>query len=484
MSADFSILGGLAVVVAGVALAPVALAGYAVYKGAEAGARYLQEQRRREEEDRKVRERLEQQRRESYYSTMMDIRAQYQQAEQNFEVRAQQLREATVRTMSEISEGFSEQLSSAGSFRNIEAWVQRQDQTRSAEWRHQHEVLERQFDAELRNSFSSISEKLEQTRGSLEVVREATRDDTRLQGYAQIALEQARAVTGLLLAETGNVPATLTNALNDGQRYYEEQDYNMAYSKASGTILAGLEELEKMRALKTQYDYLADQISEKLYTLQDRMAAAKSLRFTWEGEVVEEDLSLYEPNLFHGLLIQIQDLQARFEGIHFDRGAVANLRQLLSTCEETDRDIMSVCKFAAAKMVFAYSENNNAEIIADVMEEQGFELLDSAYQQDLEGNPLHINFRNQTTGEKLTVVLTPQTNGVQISVHNYGIDGEAEGSIRTQRAVQNALETKLGRRGTCSNLGGQSANTAASDLGNIKVTQAEPTVARNYASRL
>ena len=144
-----------------------------------------------------------------------------------------------------------------------------------------------------------------------------------------------------------------------------------------------------------------------------------------------------------------------------------------------------MCRYASAKMVFAYSENDNAEIITSTLEEQGFVMLDSAYEGDTEGNALHINFKHSITGENLTVELTPNENGVQLSVHNYGQDGSGAGNIRTQQTVQAAIESRLGRKGSCRNMGGVSSERSASDLGAVrKLRVHESQAARRYMSNV
>ena len=117
-------------------------------------------------------------------------------------------------------------------------------------------------------------------------------------------------------------------------------------------------------------------------------------------------------------------------------------------------------------MILAYSENDKAGVVVDALEAQGFRMEDYAYESDIEGNPMHINLVNDISKERLTVVLTPASNGIQINVHNYGVDGT--GNIQSQNMIQQILQNTLGTHGTCHNPGGVSAQTGASDLAGTK----------------
>lgn len=171
--------------------------------------------------------------------------------------------------------------------------------------------------------------------------------------------------------------------------------------------------------------------------------------------------------MISGLSDYVEKLKNRLAGFEvFNKDAIPQLRTLLADCNETDADAVQIAKYSVAKMILAYSENDKAGVVVDALEEQGFRMEDYAYESDIEGNPMHINLVNDISKERLTVVLTPAPNGVQINVHNYGSDGM--GNVQTQNMIQQVLQKALGHKGTCHNPGGVSVQVSESDLTNTK----------------
>ena len=92
-----------------------------------------------------------------------------------------------------------------------------------------------------------------------------------------------------------------------------------------------------------------------------------------------------------------------------------------------------------------------------------------AYERDEEGNAIHINYVNSISNEKVTVVLTPSSDGIRVDVHNYGTNSVSgmEDATR-QDSIRQLIENTLNIHISCTNRGKSSTNISASDLDEVQ----------------
>ena len=110
----------------------------------------------------------------------------------------------------------------------------------------------------------------------------------------------------------------------------------------------------------------------------------------------------------------------------------------------------------------AYTENDTASDITAAMEEQGYDMDGYAYEGGEEGNPIHVNFINRISGNKVTVILSPKADGIHVDVHDYGADGTAD--VQRQDEIRHLIEETLNIQIHCSGRGTVSSHTQAADL--------------------
>lgn len=137
--------------------------------------------------------------------------------------------------------------------------------------------------------------------------------------------------------------------------------------------------------------------------------------------------------------------------------------------DEIEDDINEVTKLAATKLLYAYTENDTATDITSAMKSQGFEMEGYAYENDVEGNSIHINYINRIFNEKVTVVLSPSPEGIKLDVHNFGrnsVNGQ-EDAVR-QDSIRQLIENTLNIRMSCTNRGRASTNISAANLEAVK----------------
>lgn len=487
MSSDFDITGGIAALPIFAAVAAISAAGYLVYKGAQAISRHNEAKRRREEEERRVQEQLRQKQNETYYSSMMDMYESYRTVSSDYERSRQALSTEMEHTLSNLHDSIAESIhSSSAEARRFDEELRREEERVLSEWRARGQALQEDFDRRLQQVFTGISHGIEETGKGLTALKNAGREDQRQEAFANSAIEQAKASLELLRAESEDIPALLSNELDQAISFFNSRDFDIAYSKASGIVTSCMQRIEEARRKKAMYYSMLEQAEARLQEIQERIKASEQVQISWEGNILDEDLSRFEPEMFTGLKNRLAELAGNLEGLkNFSDASLRSLGTLISDLDEVNEDLLSMCKYASAKMVFAYSENNNAEIITTALEEQGFIMLGSAYEGDTEGNTLHINFKHSITGEDLTVELIPNENGVQLSVHNYGTSEGGPGNVRTQQTVQAALENRLGHKGSCRNMGGVSSEHSASDLDSVRRLRVrESQAARRYVSNV
>lgn len=487
MSGEFEILaiGAVALgAVAALAVAPIALAGYGVYKAGEAVYTSHQNAKRRLEEERRVQEEIQRKQNESYYRQMQEMHQSYQQVVREHEEALSQITVQMHNAMAEAYSGFQKDLESAGNMQALERHAAELEQEIKQEWSSKREQLTKQYEQKLHTAFQSVSRQLTEGREKLSALQNAVKDDPRKAEIAQEAINQAKAALELYQIEANQPNTRYTAELNEAVRYFNEKDFDMAFSKAHAVALTCLEQLEAIKQHQNVWFVLSDEIMQKLFVLEERISRMKSVHLAWQGQIFEEDLTRFEPAMMEGLAKHTQTLKQRFEQFQtFRKDDIPQLRTLLADCSEADLDAIEIAKYAAAKMALAYSGNQNAEAVTAALEEQGFRMEEYAYESGIEGNPMHINLVNDISGERLTAVLTPLPHGIQVQVHNYGAEGT--GNIQTQNMIQQVLQNALGQQGKCHNPGGVSDQTVDADL---RQTQNKPAqqsaAAQNLAQNL
>lgn len=465
MSADYEIIGGLALLPIAAAILPVVGAGYAIYKGVQFAERQSETRRRRQEEERRMQEQIHQRQNESYYASMVEMYDSYKAISHKYDLEIDHIEKEMTEALSKLHVGFPDDLRSAGDLHNFESAIKRKEASLIRKFREQREGIVDEFEQELKGTFEQISSKISKTEQGIGFLKNINNINEHERAYVKDTINKAMASVELLRVEANDVPEILFGELNDAIRYYNGNELEIAYGKASGVVLSCLQKIEDIQKRKAEHYSFIDEISRKIMSIETRIIECRRIHFRWEGEVIEEDLFRFESVLFGGITDRLSLIKEKIERYsNYQGDYLIEIKSILDECEALDLDVISVCKYAAVKMVFAYSENDNAEIITNILEEQGFRLIDSAYESDSEGNPLHINYINEMTDEKITVVLDPTDAGVQISVHNYGNDMSDDGNTKTQLAVQNALNSALNDEGVCHKLGGVSSLTDESDL--------------------
>lgn len=332
-----------------------------------------------------------------------------------------------------------------------------------SDWKNSTEQLQATYSARIKSSVSSMKRRLEQGKREIEALR-LQHDDGRKRAYAKDQIEAAKDVVLALEAELGVSVDSFVRNLDRAVDYYNKGMYENAYSIAASVMDECYTALEKGLNERERVYSLLDQLEAKATLQKARIDAVRNFDFNYRGERYEEDLTRFSPELFSAVSRRISEIENRFEN--------PNLPSLLAASHDLDEvkgDVDDIIKLSVAKLLYAYTENDTAADITEAMCAQGFEVEGYAYENDVEGNAIHINYYNSISRERVTVVLAPSPDGIKVSVHNYGdVRLGTQQEATRQDSIRALIENTLNIPISCSNRGAASTHTQAADLQRVK----------------
>ena len=464
MSADGIGVLGLAVLAAGAV--PVLIAGVSVAGVAYGATKFTQrvldtqrERRRRQEEEerhRAVELAMEEAEERAQIEQLLQ---RFSSVKNNYERSAERLRMQRESGIHRLADELSEVLRQGSSdMLQLERHTQQRRSALEQDWQTQHEQLERQYREQLEQTADRMKEQVRSGMTRLDRMKDAAKEDIRLREMAESQFQEARATVKAVSLELGTVPTDLQDSLRHVAEYFDQGLFVNAYSLSSNILLLCYDAISEELSRRAVLETMEDRIVQRSAALEGLMDVSRNFRFSYQGMEYEDDLSRFEPELFAVIANRMR------ETIEFDADT---LEQKLAALQELDEDFGEIMKLAAQKLLYAYAENDSAESITAAMEEQGFEMQDYAYEGDREGSSIHINYANRISSEKLTVVLTPREDGLQVDVHNFG-DGSGCMDPARQDRIREMLEQALHISISCSSRGSVSAHTDAADLSRVR----------------
>jgi len=464
MSADG--IGVLGLAVLAVAAVPVVIAGVSVAGAAYGATKLTQRALDTQRERRRRREAEERRRAAELAKEEAEERAQIERLLQSFssvrdhyERSAERLRtqrESGMRLLANELSGVLRQGSS--DMLQLERQAQQRRSALEQDWQTQNEQLERQYRGQLEQIAGRMKEQVRTGMAQLDRMKDAAKGDIRLREMAESQFQDARAAVKAVSLELGIVPAKLQDSLCHAAEYFNQGMFVNAYSLSSNILLLCYDAISEELSKRAVLEAMEDRIVQRSATLEGLMGASRNFRFSYQGVEYEDDLSRFAPELFTVIADRLR------ETVDLDAGTP---ERKLAALQELEEDFGEIMKLAAQKLLYAYAENDSAESITAAMEEQGFEMEDYAYEGDQEGSSIHINYANRISREKLTVVLTPGKNGLQVDVHNFG-DGSSRMDPIRQDRIREKLEQALNISISCFSRGSVSAHTDAADLSKVR----------------
>lgn len=333
-----------------------------------------------------------------------------------------------------------------------------------SEWSKTSEQLQSEYSNSIMTSFSNMKHTIEQGKAVIASLQTEANDDLRKKEYAKKQIETAKAAIMAIEVELGEVTNSFVAELNAAIDYYNQNMFDNAYSKAS-TITIDCYDYLANALIKREKQYsLLDMIESKVILLNAKIQSLKHFTFDYKQESYEEDLTRFSPEIFAAIADRLSNIEKGLTS--------SNLAELISFTHDLDEiktDIDEVTRISATKLLYAYTENDTAADITSAMKSQGFEMEGYAYERDEEGNAIHINYVNSISNEKVTVVLTPSSDGIRVDVHNYGTNSVSgmEDATR-QDSIRQLIENTLNIHISCTNRGKSSTNISASNLDEVQ----------------
>ncbi|MEY8330823.1 hypothetical protein AALB81_16120 [Lachnospiraceae bacterium 48-33] len=333
-----------------------------------------------------------------------------------------------------------------------------------SDWQRSSEQLNSSYVATINNSISQMKQTIQQGRTTIVSMQSQTMDDLRKADYTKEQIEKAKIAIIALETEFGVFNRKLKENLNQAIDYYNQGLFDNAYTMASAVVINCYDDLEEGLVQQEKIYSLLDILETKTILQKARISSLKSFTFNYKGESYEEDLTRFSPDLFSAINDRIASIENTFSSPD-----LVSLISMSHELDEIETDIDEVTRLSATKLLYAYTENDTAANITSAMKSQGFEMEGYAYESDVEGNSIHINYANYISKENLTVVLTPSTEGIKVNVHNFGTSSAngQEDAVR-QDKIRQLIENTLNIRISCTNRGKASTNTNAANLDEVK----------------
>lgn len=325
-------------------------------------------------------------------------------------------------------------------------------------WQQQSRIIEDTYSSQLGQVTAEIQEQLITARSNFERMATST-DQTRIRNEAMSQYQMALSAIKAVQIELGYVPDYLNNGIRETETQINQNLFVQAYSLAAEIQLQCFDVIREGLIKLAQRENIEDRIIYQKAILEGAISAARHFEFTYENETLTEDLSRFSPTLFAGI-------QNRYNSI-LNTSTNAPAEKLDQLCE-LNEDFSQWRRMALRQLLCAYAENDYSGTVAAVMEEQGFRVEDYAYEGDVEGRPIHINFVNDVSNDRLTIVLSPNPgNGtLHVDVHHYG-DG-VDVDTRMQENIRQKLSEKLDISISCERRGEVSNHTEAANLDSIR----------------
>lgn len=326
-------------------------------------------------------------------------------------------------------------------------------------WEREIDTQAKTYADSLHNTFAGMKTEINQQVSKFNELKTQMQENAHLQEFASSQLKEAEAAIHAAQMELGSAPDNAVEEYNKAVDYFNKEMYEPAFGIASSIVLECYDYLEEGISNKEKKYALMDLMEARIVELKAQIESMKFFQFEYKNEMYETDLSMYEP-VFAGIISRLERLDV--ESSDIDGKTLPDFTDIQDQLTDIELDIQNCTKLAVQKLLSAYTENDTASDITAAMEEQGYDMDGYAYEGGEEGNPIHVNFINRISENKVTVILSPKADGIHVNVHDYGADGTAD--VQRQDEIRHLIEETLNIQIHCSGRGTVSSHTKAADL--------------------
>lgn len=304
----------------------------------------------------------------------------------------------------------------------------------------------------IRNGISDLDMRLEMLIRSMEGVYNRIGTDDNGRELAEAALADAQCVLEGLCELPGVMTfskaecSMLLEKLRRASQFLESGQYKLSFAEAKDLILQCKEVYTDTVA---RYESSVRQASELMLDLAALREAADTTEVSFEhkGETLTDDLYRFDPAWFDAVR---EELAAIFPMIH-DGMTDIEISEAKNRIQQARNDYLTVYHHAWKRLLSSYNANDVADNAVLILKEQGYDIEDHAYECDSEGEPLHINFHNCLTDDRITLVIdADQLNNVQASLHQFASKSSSLPDENKQRylgeLIGKAIQEETGKK--------------------------------------
>ncbi|MBQ1658261.1 MAG: hypothetical protein II059_00275 [Clostridia bacterium] len=312
------------------------------------------------------------------------------------------------------------------------------------EWKSRREAISKQEIAE-------IDKRLKEVHRSMTASFNRLQQKQEIRELAEQALIDAGCIVENLIEMPGAVSfsqkecSLLLQKLRKASQFLESGNYELSFAESCDCVLQSREvyvdTLDKYEASRRH-------AGELLIDLTALSEAADTIEvsFVHKGEELVDDLYRFCPFWFNAVR---EEVTLIFPMIH-DGMTDAELTDVQQMIRQARNDYLTVYRHAWDKLLSSYNINDVANNSVSLLHSQGYQVESFGYESNSdsggeEGEPLHINFVNPLTNDKITLVVdSDRNNSVKASLHQFGTSDSSLPDEDKQRCLMNLISEGIG----------------------------------------
>lgn len=239
---------------------------------------------------------------------------------------------------------------------------------------------------------------------------------------------------------------------------FRRGDYAAAFAKAKNLLLRAWNLVYDVIRQSMRAELEVNRLSLRAACLAESMKNMSDMEYEIGGSVYAVNLNEYYPD---GAAVAEKQIAALFAEL--DRKApptAEELRLLETRLQQLELSCASVYAETRKRLEASVRSLDFCGTVEAALESQGYRSTQSGFSED---GSLYANFENPTTGSRVTAVISDKNGAAEMSLYNYGVDGEEADPILQDTLLQ-VLSQYTGRQLACHGRGSNSAEREHSQI--------------------
>ena len=251
----------------------------------------------------------------------------------------------------------------------------------------------------------------------------------------------------------------LIDSYINAEKRYDNGQYTAAVIAAESIIMNALNIAAEAEAAEMRIGQMENEITEYLAVLSEKLRSINDVSFKFEGKIRKDKIKRFAPDEFKTFGSQLDRLWITLENTSVTEKVY---NDLLEELQELDKSLDAIYLIARNRMDSYYQTQKVAvEFTEALKKREGYKLDGYCYEQDLGGNPLHINYSKGKGAPGINIVISCKDNKREIRLHQYG-KGEVDTALQNEmiKLVSEVCGTEL----ICNNPDCHSNDTVDRDI--------------------